>query len=282
MRIWVMLFVGLFSAASHAQEVDTIRTVLSVELHFGVMLPLGRFGGNPLAVGVPQERTAMLGAGATIGPVVSATVNYAIDPRFGIFLSGTSTKHDRLNDNHEEYPWPCTSCGLGYNASRGPTWQLQVGRWRSTSVRAGPSYVILRGQPSITVRAGAGVQHWRSDEITYHEAGNQLVNDGVPPISTLPYELSLVQPVTFGTALVYDLGLVLRHHLIGRLSFSGSVELAGGEVLFKGDQLFRYDGATQSQVEVHMTNERPFEERSSMTRIFFQAGLQFDMLRRRT
>ncbi len=282
MRTLVVLSVGLFGAMSQAQEVDTSRTVLSIELHYGVMVPLGRFGGYPMANGVQHDRTAMLGAGATSGPVVSAAVNYSINSRFGIVVSGATTKHDRLNDNYADHPSQCFPCRDGYISPRPNTQELQVGRWRSTSGWIGPSYIIVPGQPSITVRAGVGAQHWRSDQVSYHESGDRLVNDGVSPIQVLPYEFSLVQPVTFGTALVYDVGLVLRHRLVGRLSFSGSAVFAGGEVLFTGDQLMRYDGATQSQIEVHTRIERPFKERSSMTRISFQAGLQFDVMRRRT
>ncbi len=280
MRVRVSIAICLAFTTATAQVPDSGRAVLSVDVHFGISLPVGRFGAYPLQRTITHGSTSMLGAGASSGPMGAVSANYAIGSRIGMVVVAESSRHDRLNKNYAGSAWSCAPCATGFLGSSPTMWDLQVGTWRSTSLWFGPTYEFVRGETSLQLRAGLGYQRWRSEEIFYHEAGTQWVNGGASPFQATPYAFSLLQPVTTGTGLVQNVGLVVRHRLIGRVTFSGSADIAWGRVVFKGEHWLRYNGASEWQTPILIMEALPFEERSSVTRLSFRAGLGFDVLRR--
>jgi hypothetical protein len=265
-----------------AQVPDSGLAVLSIDVHAGISLPVGRFGAYPLSSTITQGATNMLGAGATIGPIGAVSAHYAIGSRIGLVVMAEGSWHDRLNKKYAGTPLSCSLCATGQHVSRLTMWDLDVGEWRSTSIWFGPTYEFIRGETSLQLRAGVGYQHWHSDAIHYQEIGDQWESGGPSQPPSTPYGFSLVQPVSTGTGLVRNVGLVVRHRLFGRLTFSGSADIAWGQVVFKGEQLLQYDGITELQTQAITTSTVPFEERSSVTRLSFRAGLGFDVRRRRS
>lgn len=262
----------------HAQSRDTLNEGFSIAARYGLSLPLGRFAGNPGRIdGEKGEGTTMLGAGGNSGPMVSASIHYTFASRLGLFISAASSTHAALNENYSGYPWNCDHCGLGYIAPTVKDTRTDAGRWRSTSVALGASYALVRGEPTLVVRAGVGYQILQVGEIRVQQEGLQLVYNGAPPYSTLPFERSLVQHRTTEDGLVYELGLDLRHPLVGPLSVSVATSLLWGPLRMKGEQESTYNGATQLQTEIHWKGDVHYEELSSVTRLGLQLGFAVDL-----
>jgi len=262
----------------HAQKPDTLHQGFSIAARYGLSLPLGRFAGTPGKVnGEKGEGTTMLGAGATSGPMVSASVTYTFASGLGIFISAASSTHAALNENYSGYPWNCVQCGQGYIAPSVLETRVDVGQWRSASVALGAAYAFMRGEPTLIARAGVGYQFWRVGEMHVQQEGVQLMFNGDPPYSTLPFDRSLVQHRTTEEGLVYELGLDLRHPIVGPLSVSLATTLLWGPMHMQGEQEFRYNGATQFQADGNWKSAVHYEERSSVTRLGLQLGLAVDL-----
>lgn len=276
-RAFLLLVCALRFVAPFALAQDTIRPGFSFAAHYGLSLPLGRFGGNPGRVDMPdRDQTAMLGAGATSGAAFGVSSHYTFASGFGVFLSATRSMHDPLNENYQGYPWGCTTCGHGYIAPTAYSASLDVGRWSSVSALAGSSYTLVRGGVMIRFKAGLGYQHWLLGEATYRGTGIQMVAIGDPPYVGSPFERNLVQAPTRGDGAFGEVGMDVRGRIAGPIFISLGASVSGGAVKMEGEQVHRYDGASQSQSEVHWSSLVPYEERSSMTRMVLLIGLTVD------
>lgn len=136
-------------------------------------------------------------------------------------------------------------------------------------------------QPHVTARAAIGYQSISSPAVVYKEEGTQLVNTGAPPFVTLGYIRSFEQPsvTTYGT--VFNIGLDLRQRLAARLHLLFGVDLVLGQVRFKGIQTVHFDGATQGDPDEHYETQYTFDQVSGTTRLLWQIGLCFEVLRGR-
>ncbi len=277
LRFLAVLCVCLWSAyGCSAQEDQTGALFLSVS--GGVVSTAGSFAGN----GHDEEPLpGMILGTATIGSGFQARATYYVYPRLGLYAMALTTSNGASKPSRYRFPWECQNCGLGYVAPNSTMSSMEIGNWRSTMAMVGLELDLGLQQPHVTARAAIGYQSISSPAVVYKEEGTQLVNTGAPPFVTLGYIRSFEQPsvTTYGT--VFNIGLDLRQRLAARLHLLFGVDLVLGQVRFKGIQTVHFDGATQGDPDEHYETQYTFDQVSGTTRLLWQIGLCFEVLRGR-
>ncbi len=242
----------------------------------GSALPFGSYAGK---LDESNSATTPVLGGAQPGYSLSASASFWFLPKLGVVATANVEGGKGSTTQYGVPPWLCEPCGHGYIAPQHVTSNSDAGTWSATSIMVGLVYAVRSKDPFIVARAMIGSQQLLWPSATYSEQGEQLVLIGTPPYSIGTFTRSIEQQSMTATSTMHALGMEIMHRLGGRMSITGSLDVLFGGAKFEGRQVMRFDGATQSNADLHSYRETELKLNVGSTRSLVQIGLALELVR---